>query len=310
MSFNNVRVPRAMKFARGTVWWCKDDSLKVTEVGVQHGTRPALIISNNERGSNKSVEVLKLTTAEKAGETCKGINIPCFINGVNNYILCSQHFTVSQDSLTEFMCILPDETMREVEYGMLRAQGMGHLIGMQNSYLDLKKTIKELVDARLAPYMKPPQEPAPEVNVIAGVINGLNAMLEEAEARLKKEMADLHREDEVDSTVEGGTPGRKVLTEPYRHDGDSRQRQGFRRGNPHSVAPSTPAPTDGDTPGEKTKSGRRKWTLELAQQFIEDRSTMPISEVSKKWGFKDNKNCSQMTYVVCQKFGLEMKNKR
>lgn len=120
-------------YPRGSIWWCSDYLSNYCQEGVQGGCRPVLIISSNHRGKSPSVEVVKLTTSDKS-HTCRDINIPVMVNGVLNYVMCNQHFTVNISSLTKYICTLDSKTMSRVENGLLESQGMSHLVSC-NTYL-------------------------------------------------------------------------------------------------------------------------------------------------------------------------------
>ena len=108
---------------RGTVWW-SEDCYEFTDVqGISSKVRPVMIISNNERGRSPIVEVLKLTTTDKS-ETCSSINIPVINGSRKMYIMCNQHYTVSINSLTQYIFTVDLDTMNKVEKGVLLSMGM------------------------------------------------------------------------------------------------------------------------------------------------------------------------------------------
>lgn len=123
----------AIRFARGTVWWCEDPlGQNLPGVpGVQAGRRPALVVSSNESYNSPSVEVVKLTLTDKS-HTCPTINIPSTYGSTTSYILCNQHFTVNTSQLVEYMYTLSEETMNKVDSALLTAQGFHYLIKVKD----------------------------------------------------------------------------------------------------------------------------------------------------------------------------------
>lgn len=118
---------KAIKYARGSIWWIKDTYCKESWPGIQSGKRPVIIISNNERGASTVVEVCTLTCTNKS-KCCPSINIPINIEGRVSYIQCNQHKTLSLSCFDSYYATVTAEAMQEIEFGLLRAQGMAHYI--------------------------------------------------------------------------------------------------------------------------------------------------------------------------------------
>lgn len=329
------RVSKVSKFVRGSIWWCKDDGLKSCEPGKQHGTRPALVVSRDQRGSCQSVEVLKITSTDKS-DVCPGINIPVFMNGKQCYVLCNQHFTVTTDSLTEFIGICPQDVVEDAEKGMLRALGMNHLIEMQSKYYDLTRTVTEVVDRRLSKYRIPNSDGNREVvDVISGVISGLNVMLNNAEETLKSQIVEESKASGDQVVVTSATSEEdkdldevdKVIKDVVRTS--ETPRRGFKSYTPQpsqdlgidEEVPKNPEESLTDKTGKyepknftteiisgvevkRSPAGKIRWSREVAEQFIKDCEELPLSEVVKNWKLSSVKSCSQMKYLVKNKFDL------
>lgn len=131
----------AIKYARGTVWWCEDNEFLRTP-GVQSGRRPVVIVSSDQRGSCSSVEVVKMTLTDKS-DVCTSINIPVNQGDRTSYVLCNQHFTVNTQFLGDYMYTLSDEAMKRIDLGLLRAQGMEDLAKIKET-ID-KINVRDLV---------------------------------------------------------------------------------------------------------------------------------------------------------------------
>lgn len=200
-----------IKYSRGSIWWCKKDIRYTNKSGILDKSRPCLIISNNQRGTSSIVEILKITSQDKSN-VCSSINIPIMLNNRTNYILCNQHDTVSTDDLFNYEGQVSSEVMKQVEYGILRCQGMEDLISLQSKYCDLKDIVNNIADERLKLYK--------DIDVgseISKIITGLSEMINTAETNLISEAnRSLDQENKSvtneDMTVE-----------------ESRQRKGFKK---------------------------------------------------------------------------------
>lgn len=100
------------RFIRGQVWWYKGEASKSIR-GIQQGTRPVLIVSNNIGNKFSSVvQVVPCTTAYKP-------NLPTHcnihINGRRNTLLCEQTKTIPTSLLFNYITTLDEIEMAEVE---------------------------------------------------------------------------------------------------------------------------------------------------------------------------------------------------
>ena len=106
---------------RGSVWWYEDSS--EPRDGIVSGTRPVIVVSNNQRGLSPVVEVIKCTTEDKKTK-CSKINIRLSSLPKQSYALCNQHTTIRIDDLGKFICNLTPDEMQRVDEGLRVSQGL------------------------------------------------------------------------------------------------------------------------------------------------------------------------------------------
>lgn len=130
-----------IKYARGTVWWRNPQNTNSEPVaGVITENRPVVIISNNLRNRiMPSVLVIPLTTSshKKNQLTC----VPLF-TGCDSYAVCSQLQIVPVWELDNYMGVISEEKMKEIELALEYELGF-KLITDDNAY---------------APYYEPGEE--------------------------------------------------------------------------------------------------------------------------------------------------------
>lgn len=110
---------KGIRFARKTVWMCKDEISSDTILGfkttshVQRKNRPVLIISNDIGNSHSPIlNVVPLTSKDKRSS----VSVPiCQDDGTLGCILCNQMKTIDSSSLYEYLFTVDDETMLMVE---------------------------------------------------------------------------------------------------------------------------------------------------------------------------------------------------
>lgn len=280
-----MKFVESTRYARGTVWWCKPESVTCTKPGIIEKGRPVLIISNDARGSSKIVEVVKLTSQDKHN-TCPGINIPIELsNGHVNYIMCNQHYTVSTDDLFNYLYTVSENVMLKVEQGLLRCQGMEHLIDLKDNYESLKKVVYELADKRLEGYSTPVYKDTSK-DIIADVVNGLNGLLKEAENRIKENF-----KRETGSEIDPMS----MYLEKKKILGD--------------IQPTTCSETTTEVEEKVEEKYKKKpkgfWTEGKMKEFVKDKESLPLSRVREKWGYRDNKQVIMMYSKFLAKVGQE-----
>lgn len=270
----------AIKYARGTVWWCEDVS-HTTVPGVQSGTRPCLIISNNDRGSSSVVEVLKITSNTDRSSVCSDINVSYDLNGYSNVIMCNQHSVVPVSSLRTYMCTLSDKTMAKVERAMLIAQGMRSLADLNDKYMDLQTLVQTIADERLRNYQMPEVDVGSE---IGRIITGLHTMINTAQTNLIAKGTKPSKHTVVDKSEDESQAEVEVSMIPTQHVAE------------------VPSETKVSKP-KTTNKGRGYWTTERMKEFINDKKTLPLTEVRDKWNLSSNKVVHQYYYLFKQRLG-------
>ena len=109
------------KWLRGQVWWyVEGDGEPVSSV--QMGTRPVLIVSNNDSNANLStVNVIPLTTREK--EVVPS-HVTYQYNGRNQTLLCEQVKTIANKHLKNYEYTLSDQMMQKVNRAIMATMGI------------------------------------------------------------------------------------------------------------------------------------------------------------------------------------------
>lgn len=121
-------------FFRGEVYYVLPTG---NEIGSeQHGGRPAVIVSNNQNNKfSATVEIVYLTTQEK-----KPLPTHVHINAAGKLkestAICEQVLTVDKTRMDEYIGVLCDKEMRDIEFGLMVSLGL-------DNYLSKPKEVPE-----------------------------------------------------------------------------------------------------------------------------------------------------------------------
>lgn len=113
-------------FFRGEVYYVLPTG---KEVGCeQHAGRPAVIVSNNQNNkSAATVEIVYLTTQEK-----KPLPTHVHINAAGKLkestAICEQVLTVDKTRMDEYIGVLCDKEMRDIEFGLMVSLGLDNYL--------------------------------------------------------------------------------------------------------------------------------------------------------------------------------------
>lgn len=113
-------------FFRGEVYYVLPTG---KEVGCeQHAGRPAVIVSNNQNNkSAATVEIVYLTTQEK-----KPLPTHVHINAAGklkeSMAICEQVLTVDKTRMDEYIGVLCDKEMRDIEFGLMVSLGLDNYL--------------------------------------------------------------------------------------------------------------------------------------------------------------------------------------
>lgn len=147
---------RSLRYKRGQVWrWIDREAerqgTKSFENSIQHGSRPALIVSSDAGNlTSDCVQIIPLST-----QTQKKISINVNVvsaDGTHQLALCNQLKLVSKSELSQYLYDIDSATMQEVEKGILTSLGMQqyiHNVIASESFDKLKSVIESIVSARV-----------------------------------------------------------------------------------------------------------------------------------------------------------------
>lgn len=113
-------------FFRGEVYYVYPTG---NEIGSeQHDGRPAIIVSNNQNNKNAStLEIVYLTTQEK-----KPLPTHVHINAAGKLkestAICEQVLTVDKTRMDEYIGVLCDKEMRDIEFGLMVSLGLDNYL--------------------------------------------------------------------------------------------------------------------------------------------------------------------------------------
>lgn len=110
------------KIVRGEVYYIKSFPTVGHE---QRSGRPAVIVSNNENNTHSGTfEICYLTLQDKPKlPTHVFIDRgPC----INSTVLCEQITTVAQDKVGDYMCIVPDDIMDNIDNALAISLGIDY----------------------------------------------------------------------------------------------------------------------------------------------------------------------------------------
>ena len=146
-------------FFRGEVYYVYPTG---NEIGSeQHAGRPAIIVSNNQNNKNSStLEIVYLTTREK-----KPMQTHVHINAAGKLqestALCEQIFTVDKTRMDEYIGVLCDKEMRDIEFGLMvsfgldnylskpkEAPGTADIVGSVVTPVSVKSAVQAFSDVR------------------------------------------------------------------------------------------------------------------------------------------------------------------
>jgi len=138
---NNTRERRehiegVNKFLQGSIWHWKNPNSTVRE-GVQAGSRPVLIISNDIFNKfSPVVNCVSITTNIKNSR----VHEPVFITRPS-HIQCEQIHTISKEELVEYLGTVEHSTMSNVKAKLKIQFGMG-----DDRHLELLAEVRSIVD--------------------------------------------------------------------------------------------------------------------------------------------------------------------
>ena len=124
------------KYLQGSIWHWRNPNSNVRE-GVQAGSRPVLVISNDIFNKySPVVNCVSITTNIKNSR----VHEPVFITRPS-HIQCEQIHTVSKEELNEYLGTVEHSTMSNVKAKLKIQFGMG-----EDRHLELLSDIKSIVD--------------------------------------------------------------------------------------------------------------------------------------------------------------------
>ena len=188
-----------IKFKRGTVWMCKDDSYEDvnSRLGfvshVQANTRPVLILSlDHNNVSGYVLNVVPFTTSENR---INSYTVPIVgDDGTNTNILCDQIKTVDKQQMLRYMGTMSEEVMAKVEKTINCCLGISRV---DRSLDNLENTIKNIVAAKFKDLSNRTEIDSIVENIASGLESTYKTLLEEYIAGLNSASA---------KRVEGAAP--------------------------------------------------------------------------------------------------------
>ena len=272
----------SIKYARGTVWLCRDDvsdsnirpGFKVTNTHVQKKTRPVLIVSNNIGNTNSPVlNVVPLTTQDKRS----GVAVALYKeDGILCCILCNQIKTIDKSQLIQYEFTVDDETMAEVE------KTIQHALGIKCQTID--KSLKDIE------------------NIVSNIV--------------KMKFNDLSTRQEFDTTIDHVVKGlestySQLMIDYIGNINDSEKRlkesskmlstiiENKAKSNSNSV--SNKSETDNNIETNNNKKCRKNksrgfWTTEIKRQFLKDYEEHSTAYMLETYGFDTEKQLKKRWY--------------
>lgn len=157
-------------FFRGEVYYVLPTG---KEVGCeQHAGRPAVIVSNNQNNkSAATVEIVYLTTQEK-----KPLPTHVHINAAGKLkestAICEQVLTVDKTRMDEYIGVLCDKEMRDIEFGLMVSLGL-------DNYLSKPKEAPGTADI-VGSVVIPDPAPVPVKSAVQAFSDGRKSLVQPA----------------------------------------------------------------------------------------------------------------------------------
>lgn len=258
---------------------------------VQHGNRPALIISS-DIGNKTSTIVTALKITSVTTKSNKSVNVS-FINsdGKTNVILCNQITTIDQSDLLEYMYTLSDDIIAEVE------KSIDISLGRNREDIDTKidniYTILEDLKVFKANQYHDTSKDEEFISDVAGQLKELYV-----------NMAKYH-----DSSVEDVKKNLISLNEA-----STNARLNINKPKPVDIKDNCTSKNevvDSNTSVKSSLKRRRTpnrsnkpkgyWTEERIRSFIEDKKIMSIEDWMKKYDYTDRQAIMKAYYTYSSK---------
>lgn len=157
-------------FFRGEVYYVLPTG---KEVGCeQHAGRPAVIVSNNQNNkSAATVEIVYLTTQEK-----KPLPTHVHINAAGKLkestAICEQVLTVDKTRMDEYIGVLCDKEMRDIEFGLMVSLGL-------DNYLSKPKEVPGTAEI-VGSVVIPDPAPVPVKSAVQAFSDGRKSLVQPA----------------------------------------------------------------------------------------------------------------------------------
>lgn len=157
-------------FFRGEVYYVLPTG---KEVGCeQHAGRPAVIVSNNQNNkSAATVEIVYLTTQEK-----KPLPTHVHINAAGKLkestAICERVLTVDKTRMDEYIGVLCDKEMRDIEFGLMVSLGL-------DNYLSKPKEVPGTAEI-VGSVVIPDPAPVPVKSAVQAFSDGRKSLVQPA----------------------------------------------------------------------------------------------------------------------------------
>lgn len=253
------------KYVRGSVWYAADKDIfsdkAAANTHTQRGSRLVIIVSSNIGNvTSDMINVIPMSTKVAKKMT---INVPVLgYDGIEQIALCNMLMPMPKEYLIEYKYTLSDKVMKEIEKGILIANGMNSYAKTEEvsyTFDQLKSVIESIVSHRVSMILESERESANKIGVVE-ISNMVEDLMKNASKEVRDEMDPvLHKSDE-----------------PHVVDILAQEADKLRR----------------------YEGGRRVWNKEMCKLFINDRDVKGKKETARLWGMKEASVNS--TYSLCK----------
>lgn len=287
--------------------------MKQIQSHLQIENRPWMVVSNDEGNLNgPTCNIVPITQEPKPPLPC---HVKFTYEGRIQTALCEQIRTVDSAVLKDFMYIVSDSVLRDIERALAVQFSIRPSITTSDFTLDttlknLEKIISQIIQERVNAYKAEVSPSALPISQIEDTAIHLRHMIEDLcgvpEQETKKSTAEETTQTPVQPAVKAEIPSKPAEKPVHREkhpdkplsqiEKFNRKLQKTRELN-GSVQPQKVQEPKPEQPVEDSKRPRNKWTLEKRKEYLEDCEKLPPSEVMKKWNLNSIRSVFSTKYA-------------
>ena len=247
---------------------------------IQRGNRPYVVVSNNEgNSSGYTCNVVPITTAEKTKiPSHVEFTLPCSPKTPQT-ALVEQIRTVDSQALGDFICILSEAVMHDIDAALMAQFGIAfETVDLDGVMSRLETIVSHIIESKMNELKLRTQRVPCEIIEdaalrLGGTLEGLfNSQVDTLEIPTEEPAQILLNDEESPQPMVEKPSGRKI--------------------------------------SKAKETTRIEWTVKRCKKFLADCEKYTMDELKERWGLPSNKSAYQAKYMCRKKLGKVEKKKK